>query len=119
MESTKSSVEAVAIKIRAYGNVKALNGFALMYLLLFLNILDALTTHIGLQLGATEANPIMSSLISEIGEASTYAIKLVVVFVAAIVIIKLGKNQALGLLCLGMTAVVISNLVIFVQSLIG
>ena len=119
MESRKNSVAAVAVKIRAFSNAKVLHGYALMYLLLFLNMLDALTTHIGLQLGATEANPIMSNLIGEIGELPTYVIKLLIVLIAAIVIIKMGKNQALGFLCLGMTAVVTSNLVIFTQSFIG
>lgn len=99
-------------------NVISIKRFNLIYILVFLNILDILTTHIGLKTGASEANPIMSGLISELGEAFTYCIKLTIVLVAALVIFKLGNHQSLILLCLGMTAVVISNLVIFFNSIL-
>jgi len=94
----------------------SLKKYRLIYALLFLNVLDIITTHIGLKLGASEANPLMSILIGELGEASTYCIKLLVVTIAALLIFRTGKHIILSLLCLGMTAVVLSNVIIFVQA---
>ena len=119
MESRTGTIAAVITRAKTLSNAQTFKGFGLVYLLLALNILDILTTHIGLQSGAVEANPLISCLIGEFGEASTYIIKLSVVFAAALAISRLGKTHALALLCCGFAAIVISNLTIFTQNLIG
>ncbi|MEE8374491.1 MAG: DUF5658 family protein [Dehalococcoidia bacterium] len=124
MENTRVSGNAAGHRVaveRIYGarNSQALNHLWLVYILLGLQALDVLTTHIGLQMGAVEANPVVAGLMGGVGEAATYAIKMSVVLTAALVLCKLGKPQALKWLNLGMAGVVVSNLVIFVNGFTG
>lgn len=91
--------------------------FALLGTLLALNLLDTLTTHIGLQLGALEANPIVAGLIGDIGEAPAYAAKLSLVLIAGILLLKLGRTTALSWLNRGMVVIVASNIVVLTYQL--
>ncbi len=86
-----------------------------IYILLLLNALDVLTTHIGLQMGAVEANPVVSGLMGGLGESAAYMIKLTVVLAAALLIWKVGKVGALKWLNLAMAGIVASNLMILLQ----
>ena len=117
---TRAAGHRVATE-RIYGarNSQALNHLWLVYVLLGLQSLDVLTTHVGLQMGAVEANPVVAGLMGGIGEAAAYAIKMTVVLAAALVLCKLGKPQALKWLNLGMAGVVISNLFILANSFTG
>ena len=90
-----------------------------VYLLLALTAMDVLTTYVGLRLGAVEANPLVSGLMSEVGETATYAIKVSVILAAALLFWKQGKPLALKWLNLGIAAVVISNLAIFIFGFAG
>ncbi|MEE8471330.1 MAG: DUF5658 family protein [Dehalococcoidia bacterium] len=129
MANTVVTLEAVATrgteytvrgeKPRIVGNAKAHDHIGLVYILLALNALDVLTTYIGLQLGAVEANPLVSGLMGGVGEAATYVIKISVVLAAALLLCKLGKPLALKWLNLGMAAIVTSNLVVFAHSFAG
>lgn len=119
MMNTKGTQEAAITKATGFGIFKAHNHLGLVYLLLALNALDVLTTHIGLQMGAVEANPLVAGLMGGVGEATTYAIKISVVLVAALFLCKLGKPLALKWLNLGMATIVISNLAVFAYSFAG
>lgn len=129
METTRGSRQAMVTKAATYGVIaekariwvipQGHKKLALVYLLLVLNILDVLTTHVGLQLGALEGNPIMAGLIGGVGEAATYAIKLSVVLAVALLICSMGKLQALKWLNLVMGATVVSNLAVFAYSFAG
>jgi hypothetical protein len=117
MESTKVNQQAaghraLVEKVITLRNAQALNHLGLVYILLALNALDVYTTHIGLQMGAVEANPVVAGLMGGIGEPATYAVKVAVVLAAALVLCRLGKPLALKWLNLGMAGIVISNLVI-------
>ena len=82
--------------------------------LLPLHGLDAVTTHIGLQYGAVEANPLMAGLMGCMGEAATYAAKLLLVLLAVALLLKLGKSRVVGLLSLATAAIVSWNVALIV-----
>ena len=119
MENTKGSQEAVVERTIGYGIIQVSRHVGLVYILLALNALDVLTTHIGLQMGAVEANPMVAGLMGGVGETATYCIKLSVVLAAAVLLCKLGKPLALKWLNVGMAGVVISNLAVFLYSFAG
>ena len=114
-----AAVATAAAATRTFGNTRTHRSLAPVYVLLGLNALDVLTTHIGLQMGAVEANPVVSGLMGGLGESSAYLIKLSVVLIAALLIWKFGKLGALKWLNLAMAGIVTSNLIIFVQGIIG
>ncbi len=89
---------------------------ALVGLLVLLSALDAATTHIGLSLGASEANPLMSGLISSVGATPAFVAKLAVVLVAAMGICLLGRPRILVWMSLAMAAIVSSNLAVILCS---
>ncbi len=109
MENTRTAQKATAQQ----------SHIGLVYILLALNALDVLTTHIGLQMGAVEANPAVAGLMGGVGEGATYLVKMSVVLAAALLLARLGRPQALKWLNLGMAGIVVSNLFILTNSLIG
>ena len=127
MESTKATQKASIIRASRHGavveraispgSVRALDHMGLVYILLVLNALDALTTHVGLQMGAVEANPLVAGLMGGLGEVATYAVKAAVVLAAALVLRRLGKPLALKWLNVAMAGIVLSNLVILYSGL--
>jgi hypothetical protein len=85
---------------------------ALVSTLFALNLLDTLTTHIGLQLGAVEANPIVANLIGEVGAAPAYAAKISFVLIAGILLLRMGRTTALSWLNRGMAMIVALNIIV-------
>ena len=86
---------------------------------LALNALDMLTTHVALQLGAVEANPIVAGLIARSGEAVTYSLKLLLVLAVAALLYKTRRLLLFNWLNLGMGLVIVSNIGVLTYSLSG
>ncbi len=93
--------------------------FILAGLVLALNALDILTTHVGLRLGALEANPMLAGLIGVMGEAATFTVKMFVVVIAAALLCKLRRTAALKWLNLAMAAIVVSNFAVLTYNFVG
>ena len=119
MENTRTAQKAMAATKGALNTTAQQSHMGLVYILLALNVLDVLTTHIGLQMGAVEANPVVAGLMGGFGEGATYLVKISIVLAAALLLARLGRPQALKWLNLGMAGIVVSNLFILTNGLIG
>lgn len=87
---------------------------ALACLWLALNVLDLVTTQLGLGVGAVEANPVTSWLIGSSGEVITYCLRLTMAAAAALCCYRLGHLVALKWASVLLGAVVISNIAVIV-----
>jgi hypothetical protein len=119
MENTRTAQKAAAVTKGALNTTVRESHIGLVYILVALNVLDVMTTHIGLQMGAVEANPVVAGLMGGFGEGATYLVKVSVVLAAALLLARIGRPQALKWLNLGMAGIVVSNLFILTNSLIG
>ena len=79
---------------------------------LVLSALDVLTTHLGLRLGAVEANPIMGGLITGLGEFATYGLKLFFALVVAALVHGISRPHLFKWLNLTMGLVIFSNIAV-------
>lgn len=94
-------------------------GYTMPILWLALNALDALTTTVGLRLGALEGNPLTAGLIASTGEVATYTVKLLVALVVVGLLCKLGRRPLFKWVNMVMAVIIISNVAILTHSFSG
>ncbi len=83
------------------------------------NGLDILTTHFALQMGAIEANPILSGVNSTFGEAAGYGLKLLLAVVVAFLIYRTGRAFLFKWLNAGLGLVILFNITVLMYYLVG
>ena len=81
-----------------------------------LSVLDILTTHVGLQVGAIEGNPIFNSLAGALGETPGYGLKLFTALIVAVSLYKMRMILLLRAASLALGVIIISNIVILTYS---
>ena len=85
---------------------------------LVFNGLDVVTTHLALQVGAVEANPLLGELKSTLGEAAGYALKLLLAVIVAVLLYRTGRAFLFKWLNTGLGLVVLFNVAVLTYCLL-